>query len=204
VGASAVVDKWVIADTHFGHHNIIKFTGPDGKVVRPHPEGRPFVDIEEHDNLIVQNWNAAVKPQDKVYLVGDIGKPLSILKRLNGHKRLILGNHDDIHDMRDLAENFEQVLASKIFRNDFAHPIIMCHFPLHANETISDGRRICVHGHIHEKIITRQGGFVDPWYVNVCAEHTGMALLSWDDLGKRVKQCHDGLLNLGELSHASR
>lgn len=59
---------------------------------------RPFTSTEEMDETMVDNWNRVVRPQDKVYHLGDIAmskRPLhAIMPRLNGEKVLIKGNHD--------------------------------------------------------------------------------------------------------------
>jgi calcineurin-like phosphoesterase family protein len=48
------------ADPHFYHKNIIGY------------ENRPFKDVYEMNDVIIENWNAVVKKQDKVFLAGDI------------------------------------------------------------------------------------------------------------------------------------
>ncbi|ODT74484.1 MAG: hypothetical protein ABS76_36850 [Pelagibacterium sp. SCN 64-44] len=76
------------ADTHFGHQNIIRFCN------------RPFRDIDEHDEVLIANWNAAVQPGDVVWHLGDFGyrgdnaRLAKNFDRLNGVKNLIIGNHD--------------------------------------------------------------------------------------------------------------
>jgi len=49
--------------------------------------------------VLVSNYNASVKPNDIVYFLGDMGLTKSdeiskVIKKLNGTKLLILGNHD--------------------------------------------------------------------------------------------------------------
>lgn len=78
---------YFISDTHFGHTNIIRYSN------------RPFKHTDEMNETIISNWNAIVKPQDIVYHLGDFAflpehKAENILRRLNGHKHFILGNHD--------------------------------------------------------------------------------------------------------------
>lgn len=51
--------NFYIADTHFGHKNILKY------------DNRPFFTTEEMDNELVERWNAAVDPSDTVYILGD-------------------------------------------------------------------------------------------------------------------------------------
>ena len=77
------------SDLHFQHNNILKFVKP-----------RPFSSIEEHDEIIINNWNNTVKNEDTVYVLGDIALKYNPdlltkqLSRLKGKKHLILGNHD--------------------------------------------------------------------------------------------------------------
>lgn len=76
------------SDTHFGH-----------KFILTAGEGRPFASIEEHDEALVENWNSVVGPDDTVVHLGDVvmgtrTENLQIIKRLNGTKILIPGNHD--------------------------------------------------------------------------------------------------------------
>jgi len=78
---------FVIADTHFGHKNIIKYCD------------RPFKDVEEMDKALIDNWNSCVNDGDIVYVLGDFSfysksKTKEILDKLKGCKVLIKGNHD--------------------------------------------------------------------------------------------------------------
>ncbi len=84
------VQKFYIADTHFGHEAIIGLCG------------RPFNSVREMDDYLVDAWNSTVKQTDIVYHLGDFSfggaaHAKQIFRRLNGRKRLILGNHDMRH-----------------------------------------------------------------------------------------------------------
>lgn len=74
------------SDTHFGHFNIIKYCN------------RPFSTSEEMDNIMINNWNEVVQPEDEVFHLGDFSlgsNPASYyLDRLNGKINLIVGNHE--------------------------------------------------------------------------------------------------------------
>ncbi len=79
--------EYVIADLHFGHKNIIKH------------EKRPFENIEEMDKNLIAMWNNIASKEDVIYILGDFSwyngaKTSELLKRLNGRKILIIGNHD--------------------------------------------------------------------------------------------------------------
>lgn len=75
------------ADPHFGHANIIKYCQ------------RPFASVEEMDRALTERWNAKIGSDDDVWILGDFtmrsgATALNYLRQLNGHKHLILGNHD--------------------------------------------------------------------------------------------------------------
>ena len=79
---------WFSADFHLSHKNIIKYCN------------RPFDSIEEMNEVIVQNFNEVVHPGDTIILAGDLclsHRPATAqkwLKRLNGQKIVLRGNHD--------------------------------------------------------------------------------------------------------------
>ena len=76
------------ADMHFGHKAIITM------------QNRPFESVEEMDRVLLQNYNAVVHKDDTVYILGDICHHIKIeqadelIKKMNGKKYLIKGNHD--------------------------------------------------------------------------------------------------------------
>lgn len=156
---------WFTSDTHFQHKNIINFTGLDGQTpIRLH-DNRKFDSVEEMDELMIQNWNRDIKPQDKVYHLGDVGfgnenTLVNILKRLNGHKRLIVGNHDNI--VPKLINCFEKTMLWRIFTE---HGFMATHVPVRQDQLTGRGVHFNVHGHIHEKSME------EPYYMCVCVEH---------------------------------
>lgn len=154
-----MADVWVTSDSHFGHHNIVhKFDPP-----------RPFDDVSHMNETLVENWNKEVKPGDKVYHLGDVffGEKEAFQKlwpRLNGKKRLIVGNHDDIAWLSKGAF-FEKVMLWRWFDN-----LLFTHVPTHPS-SLKEGRggslqTVNVHGHTHFK-----GSPVGP-YRSVCVELT--------------------------------
>jgi len=76
---------YITGDFHWGHENIIKYTG------------RPFESIDQMNQALITNANELVHEDDVVYHVGDFSfhKPWSdIISQLNGTWVFLLGNHD--------------------------------------------------------------------------------------------------------------
>jgi calcineurin-like phosphoesterase family protein len=68
------------------------------------------------DNTIINKWNEVVRPEDEVYILGDlffkcsVGYAHGIMDRLQGKKIAILGNHDKImRNQKPLRDKFEAV-----------------------------------------------------------------------------------------------
>ena len=95
---------YFIADTHFGHRNVIRFTD------------RPFESVEEMDATMIANWNKRVHQQDTIYIIGDMFYHCSyaedILKKLHGKKHLIVGNHDGSWLNEHTRKYFQKSLLS--------------------------------------------------------------------------------------------
>ena len=94
------------SDQHFGHYNIIRLCG------------RPFKAQEEMDEILLSKWNAKVKDNDTVFILGDLffraAKVDPILKALKGRKHLIVGNHDSSWMTKvKVANYFESVQTLK-------------------------------------------------------------------------------------------
>lgn len=140
-------DYWLISDTHFGHQNIIKYCN------------RPFSSTEEMDEHMVERWNSVVKDGDNVYHLGDVymggsrGYIDTLLGRLKGRKRLLLGNHDNGRDQL-LQRHFKKI---DLWRKMGEWGLLLTHVPVHPStlgesrfDTGDDDTRfINVHGHIH-------------------------------------------------------
>lgn len=146
---------FVISDTHFGHKRICEFEAA----------ARPFASVEEHDRELINRWNAAVKPKDTVWHLGDVffGKDGHLaLEYCNGLKKLVLGNHD--HYPLEVYQRY----FSKIFGAAEFGGCVLTHVPVHPNQ-LERRYRANIHGHMHSKKLD------DPRYVCVSAEHTGLA-----------------------------
>jgi calcineurin-like phosphoesterase family protein len=169
-----MANLWFISDTHFSHGNILKFVKKDGSPVRP------FASVEEMDEHMIEKWNSVVRPQDKVYHLGDVAmhrQAVQVIGRCNGHKRLVRGNHDE-YSTKLYMQYFEEVYASRVLDK-----MIFTHIPIHA-ECL--GRfNVNVHGHVHNNVPALHFG---PNYFNVSVEVIDYTPISLEDLKLRVKK----------------
>lgn len=158
---------FIISDTHFGHDNIIQYSG------------RPFATVELMDECIRDNWNETVKDEDIIYHLGDVymGSAPSFLYNLKGRKRLVLGNHDNPKDQA-LQKVFEKIM---IWRKFPEYKCILTHVPLHDNCLLTGSKYdwsmyINVHGHTHTNDSPSK------WHVNACVEKTDYKPIELEEL----------------------
>lgn len=174
---------WLISDTHFGHENTCtKFKKADGSPLRP------FSCAEEMDEEMVKRWNERVKPNDKVYHLGDVviaKRHLATLGRLNGDKVLIKGNHD-IFKLEDYTRYFRDIRGYHVLNG-----MILSHIPVHESNLYRFGTNI--HGHLHDnRVMTfsayRANGMdkIDPNYYSVCVEQTNFAPISLEEVKENI------------------
>lgn len=169
---------FLIGDPHFGHRNIIRYCN------------RPFETVEQMNETLIKNWNKAVGKQDIVYVLGDFalcGKDriIEITQKLNGRKRLILGNHDGASLETYRAAGFEYVYNHPIILDDF---YILSHYP--QTYIQKDGLYANIFAHVHD----------DPAYVDyssrtfcVSAERPWINYtpLSFEGIKQLMKECEE-------------
>lgn len=163
-----------ISDTHFGHANTFKlFKREDGTPLRE------FDSIEHMNDTMVERWNSVVGPYDRVYHCGDVvirKEFLEVLRRCNGKKVLIMGNHD-IFGHAAYLEHFEDIRAYKVMPE---HGIIASHIPVYG-DALSERFGTNIHGHLHANHVMRDG-VRDSRYVNVSVEQINYTPVSLDEV----------------------
>lgn len=168
-------EKWFISDTHFFHNNILKFKDGNGQNIRQ------FNSLEDMHECIVKKWNSVISPNDYVYHLGDVTfqyhRPFNeLMYALNGHKRLIVGNHDKLKQ-EGLLKHFDKVDLWKGFKEcNFT----ASHLPLR-RDGLRDGA-FNVHGHTHQNFID------DPHYLNMCVEVRNFTPVHLDKICEEIKQ----------------
>lgn len=139
---------WFTADNHFFHENIIKFCE------------RPFKNVEDMNQKLIQNWNTVVAKDSDVIIAGDfihsgrVENIQNILNSLNGNKWLVYGNHC-------YQNKFERPIVQALFDGrcydamdfqvldeDFEDKFVKFHITHYPCEAWTRGA-IHLHGHIH-------------------------------------------------------
>ena len=180
---------FLVSDTHFGHTGVCRFTKADGVT-----KLRPWTDPDEMDEEMVKRWNETVRPNDKVYHLGDVvinRKSLKTLHRLNGDKVLIRGNHDIFRDT-EYNMYFRELRAYHVMNG-----MILSHIPVHEASLGRFG--VNIHGHLHANRVMKARGvyadtgeviysdYIDPRYHCVCVEQTDFRPILFEDVMKRIK-----------------
>lgn len=154
---------WFTSDLHFGHANIIEYSG------------RPFRDVHAMNEALIDRWNELVQPHDTVWVLGDvamgrIADTLPLVGRLAGYKLLLAGNHDRCWSgngpraqewtERYLDAGFDEVHQGAINLALGSHEVLACHFPYEGDtqaidrypeaRPVDEGAWL-LHGHVHEQ-----------------------------------------------------
>ena len=166
------------SDHHFHHQNILTFKNAEGNPLR-------VFDSAEHMNEhMVTMHNSVVKPQDKVYFLGDVtmarnAKGLEILGRLNGEKVLVKGNHD-LATAQQYLKYFKDIRGSHQFDG-----MILTHIPIHPESLARWG--LNVHGHLHSNVVRMQLAQIpDRRYFNVSVERINYTPISLEQIKKQA------------------
>lgn len=170
---------FLYADPHFGHQGVCKFLREDGTKLRP------FDNAEEMDVELIKRFNETVRPNDKVYFLGDVAMRAKELHRvmpqLNGDKVLIKGNHD-IFKMNEYSRHFRDIRGYHVMNG-----CILSHIPIHEE---SLGRFGCnIHGHLHYREVMKneiKKKIVDPRYYCVSVEHTDYRPILFEHALKKI------------------
>lgn len=127
------------SDPHYGS-DPVKFTGNKSRA--------RFSCGEEMNEVMAQEHNKIVGPTDHVYCLGDFASRREDVEtwapRLNGHKRLIGGNHDIWPSEFYRKHGFQKYYGVRVFEGIM---IYFTHIPI---APWSHGKMIAnVHGHVH-------------------------------------------------------
>ena len=181
-----------ISDTHFGHENILAADFED------RANRLNVTNIEEHDEALITKWNNTVSDSDLVFILGDFSfykakQTMNILKRLNGDKVLIRGNHDGLFlDDKDFDKSlFKEIADYKEIQYKNQNMCLM-HYPInefkHKNK--DENPWIMVHGHLHSrcKLVPRHS-------FNVGADVNNFTPVPFDIVKEQALQHSEDFIN---------
>lgn len=167
------------SDPHFGHRNILEFSE------------RPFRSLEEHDEVLIERYNATVGPKQTCLWLGDcffcgFERAEQIMSRLHGRKLLVRGNHDR-SPSRMASIGFD--LVTEVAWVDLGgHRAMACHYPYRRQEreerfaNLRPWRQkglLLLHGHVHSRRRLVDGQIhvgVDAWDYRPVAFHEAVVL----------------------------
>lgn len=147
--------RYYIADCHFFH-----------EALNTQMDHRGFSSVEAMNTYMLRKWNAKVRPNDEVVILGDLswGKPEetnALLKQLNGRLYLIEGNHDRF--LRNTAYDSRRFVWIKPYEElkDNKRKVILSHYPImcyngqyHLNDK-GEPKTYMLYGHVHDTMDQR-------------------------------------------------
>jgi len=145
---------WISSDFHFGHKNIVLGVSE----WQDKSACRKFDTLEEHDELLIENINKNVRPDDILYFLGDFtfgGKDniFHYRKLINcKHIALVFGNHDihirkNYNNCQGLFSSCSDILYKKLGRDNF----VFCHYAMRTWDRAHHGS-IHLYGHSHNNL----------------------------------------------------
>ena len=142
--------RFYIADLHFFHANM-----------NYEMDMRGFENAEQMNEYMIARWNGRVRKNDEVMILGDfsIGKgeeTNEILKRLNGAKFLITGNHDRfLEDKKFDTKLFRWIRPYEEVKDD-KRKVILSHYPVfcyngqYRLDKDGNPKTYMLYGHVHD------------------------------------------------------
>lgn len=160
-----IIKYYFTSDYHLRHSNIIRYCD------------RPFADVDEMNETIIEKHNSKVKPEDTVLFLGDFsfGSRQPFLDRLNGKYVFIRGNHDDKPIIESITINYG------------GFDIYMTHWPQNYNPNYD----LNFIGHVHEKWRVREKN--DTILINVGVDQWDFEPVSIGDIHRLLNE--EGLHN---------
>lgn len=150
--------NYYISDLHLGNEKALKIDEQDHIGTKPRAE------------MIIERWNNTIGEKDEVYILGDVLWPdnaafgIAILKKLNGRKHLITGNHEKCDSAGFQAcfeseDKFSEIL-------DEGRKVFLCHYPiLFFPGQHKDGYML--YGHVHT---TQDYDLIEKWKADMKKE----------------------------------
>lgn len=141
---------FVTSDNHFGHQNILRYEDRVSKM--------QITTLEEHDNILKNNWNNVVGKNDLVIIMGDFSfkkaiPTMELLNELNGDKVLIRGNHDIYLDDKKFDNSVFKGVFDYIEAKYRGQEMCLMHYPIQSfkHQNRIENNSVLLFGHIHSE-----------------------------------------------------
>jgi len=139
-------DLFFTSDEHYGHINMLRFAN------------RPFKDIHDQTEILINNHNSKVPKGGRTYHLGDIfwhtvpvKEAIEIMESLNGQHYFIWGNHDKLmEDRQELRKQF--VWCKDLTQIKYKEQkIVLCHYAMRVWQSSHKGSWQ-LYGHTHAQL----------------------------------------------------
>jgi len=183
------MNKFICSDHHLDHERILVL----GK-------GRPFDNINQMNEALITNHNAVVKPEDYVIMAGDFiftndtVRAEKMVRRFNGHKTFVWGNHDKV-----LRGNNNFGFQSKVHYteddiddvvNKMSRKLCVFHYPMYSWNKQRRGAWQA-YGHCHGSVVPIMDAmFPGTWDIGV--DNNDFKPLSYEDLAIKIRTTYKG------------
>ena len=116
--------RYYIADCHFFHEKL-----------NERMDKRGFASVEEMNQYMIDKWNAKVRRNDEVVILGDLSwgkveETQELLSKLKGTLYMIRGNHDHFLDNPKFDKSRFVWIKDYAEIHDNRRKIVMCHYPI--------------------------------------------------------------------------
>ena len=142
--------RYYIADLHFCHGNL-----------NDRMDKRGFESAEAMNEYMIRQWNSRVRAGDDVVILGDFcispkgDVANAILERLQGHKSLIIGNHDKFVESKTFHKEHFKWIRHYEELNDEKRKVILSHYPImcyngqYRMARTGEPKTYMLYGHVH-------------------------------------------------------
>ena len=173
------------SDHHFFHKNICEFAG------------RPFAHLPDMHEKLIEDHNAVVTNEDRWWCLGDFSfgdspESTQILKRMNGQKFLVRGNHDHRHRTADGWMDISWYRELNMKREDGPphDGVCLMHFPIMSWHKMHYGSYM-LHGHSHGNLLYpasfATARILDVGVDNIWKLRGDYSPLSWEEIRETLK-----------------
>jgi calcineurin-like phosphoesterase family protein len=177
------------SDLHFGHEAILKYCN------------RPFANVEEMNQKLIENWNKKVPEDGIVFNLGDFawgGYPFwkSMREQLNGKIILIKGNHDEKNLTQTGAQELFELVTYQMKIQIEGRKIYLNHYPFlcyAGTYRDANGLEYEAFGHVHsgpgaKGMDIERLSMLFPTQYDVGVDNNNYEPISWSEFNDKIGQ----------------